>query len=36
MTPSTCSAQKSGKKENTDESNMFKENIIKEMFLESL
>ena len=35
MTPSTSSAQKKqvdSKRENTDESNMFKENIIKEMF----
>ena len=34
MTPSTYSAQKhvDSKRENTDESNMVKENIIKEMF----
>ena len=32
MTPSTCSAQVDSKKENMDESIMFKENIIKEMF----
>ena len=39
MAPSTCSAQKKqvdNKRENTDESNMFKENITKEMFIESL
>ena len=35
VTPSTCSAQKKqvdSKRENMDESNMFKENITKEMF----
>ena len=32
MTPSTCSEQVYSKRENMDESNMFKENIIKEMF----
>ena len=38
MTPSTCSVQKyqvDSKRENMDESNMFMENIIKEMFKES-
>ena len=37
MTPSTCSAQKTqvdSNRENKDESNMFKENINKEMFCE--